>query len=782
MCTNMEGHQLERPKSSSRWLKTSTPNLHVCDTGHVHPKNILRLNSTGEISSDDDLNLKQNKCYWDKMKEKATNLTNIGKLDIQNLLLGSTPISKQFCAKDQEVSKSVMDKIRQYQNECVCDSDVSPKVTSYRDALHFGNKRSFLQGLMMNRSKILHNLDCLQGRQNTINKYPTYSEALSGKHKQEGQEPIKSTLKLNEEEAKAPSGLENSAVSKNDLQSVPRYIPPYKRKNVGGSGKENDNSVPNEKYISPKPRPPRNYTPRQHRPPISQTETPSKSNTPRQYAKEKHYSKRADFCERNYEENWRQPRPVRPPSQNRDGNNVEHQNSKTPNSNMADVRFNYQIRIGTSPKCDKSVLAHCHSPRTVSSDNVEDTERSQGTPMADALAFSPCKTDFTDIYVSLHKSDLVEPTCSSKSDTVKPQHENIHECNTKKDNMEHEKSPFTDSDSHGAAKFAQDDDIPAVSKSLSCSLNIAGHISTEGSDDKKHFKISATVTPVKSSVTETSPTTQSLTSQSAFSKKKKSRPSLKKRQRRKRQQGLVTEPLKSEDEHIEPVDLKSNETPFSSPQPIPLSPKHYKTIQALIVESPCKESIQDENEDDEMYQSSKTMNSVAFIIGAMSDSSQSETDSENEDSDWSDYDPISNDDLLQEFSIQEDPFGFLNVQVTCAKSCIPEYASEPVLSPRQKLDLVNLQWDAQHSNLPDVTQSSKKLRKKVSFADGKKIATTYPMIAWDYAYRAARKAPWEMYARDRCRFKDRVRNIERSIGHCVNREHRDKMYARLHAD
>nr|CAD7443570.1 unnamed protein product [Timema bartmani] len=49
---------------------------------------------------------------------------------------------------------------------------------------------------------------------------------------------------------------------------------------------------------------------------------------------------------------------------------------------------------------------------------------------------------------------------------------------------------------------------------------------------------------------------------------------------------------------------------------------------------------------------------------------------------------------------------------------------------------------------------------KVSFAVGDSLTTIHLMIAWDYAYRAARIGPWEQIARDRTRFQARINQME----------------------
>lgn len=54
--------------------------------------------------------------------------------------------------------------------------------------------------------------------------------------------------------------------------------------------------------------------------------------------------------------------------------------------------------------------------------------------------------------------------------------------------------------------------------------------------------------------------------------------------------------------------------------------------------------------------------------------------------------------------------------------------------------------------------------------------TVHIMHTWCYAYRAARKGEWEMYARDRERFKLRIQRAAFTLNPILEREHRQKIY------
>ena len=61
----------------------------------------------------------------------------------------------------------------------------------------------------------------------------------------------------------------------------------------------------------------------------------------------------------------------------------------------------------------------------------------------------------------------------------------------------------------------------------------------------------------------------------------------------------------------------------------------------------------------------------------------------------------------------------------------------------------------------------KKKRKHVSFKPDSELAVVHLMISWDFAYRTARKGPWEQYARDRQHFKRRIDSVGSVITPCL---------------
>ena len=58
-----------------------------------------------------------------------------------------------------------------------------------------------------------------------------------------------------------------------------------------------------------------------------------------------------------------------------------------------------------------------------------------------------------------------------------------------------------------------------------------------------------------------------------------------------------------------------------------------------------------------------------------------------------------------------------------------------------------------------------------------KLNTTLTMITWSFAYWAARKGPWEMYARDCQRFNyTRIRRYEPLFNTILEQQHRSRIF------
>ncbi len=58
-------------------------------------------------------------------------------------------------------------------------------------------------------------------------------------------------------------------------------------------------------------------------------------------------------------------------------------------------------------------------------------------------------------------------------------------------------------------------------------------------------------------------------------------------------------------------------------------------------------------------------------------------------------------------------------------------------------------------------------KKQVSFKCDAELVEVHTIVAWEYAYRAARKGPWEQYARDRCHFRRRINSVSSVLEPCL---------------
>ena len=70
------------------------------------------------------------------------------------------------------------------------------------------------------------------------------------------------------------------------------------------------------------------------------------------------------------------------------------------------------------------------------------------------------------------------------------------------------------------------------------------------------------------------------------------------------------------------------------------------------------------------------------------------------------------------------------------------------------------------SNSKEITQ-----RKTVTFAVQEQLVTVHPMVKWNFAYRNARKGPWERYACDRFHFQRKIQSCEQVLGPMLERKY-----------
>lgn len=74
------------------------------------------------------------------------------------------------------------------------------------------------------------------------------------------------------------------------------------------------------------------------------------------------------------------------------------------------------------------------------------------------------------------------------------------------------------------------------------------------------------------------------------------------------------------------------------------------------------------------------------------------------------------------------------------------------------------------SECGDIIHEESPRVKRVSFKADPELVVVHPIIAWDYAYRAARKGPWEQYARDRLHFSRRIDAVASILEPCLAKQ------------
>ncbi|XP_053117782.1 uncharacterized protein LOC128329905 [Hemicordylus capensis] len=86
-------------------------------------------------------------------------------------------------------------------------------------------------------------------------------------------------------------------------------------------------------------------------------------------------------------------------------------------------------------------------------------------------------------------------------------------------------------------------------------------------------------------------------------------------------------------------------------------------------------------------------------------------------------------------------------------------------------------YDPNTTEISSVSQEENEVVKKVRFSP---VVTVHQLLVWDYASRAARQGPWEEMARDRCRFRRRIAEVQAVLEPCLEMEHRAKAWRRIH--
>ena len=105
---------------------------------------------------------------------------------------------------------------------------------------------------------------------------------------------------------------------------------------------------------------------------------------------------------------------------------------------------------------------------------------------------------------------------------------------------------------------------------------------------------------------------------------------------------------------------------------------------------------------------------------------------------------------------------------TDAHDCRPPCRedSEAMTAVREAND----KWDRRYGDVSALEKSASRVR----FSAQKPAVKV--LRVWSFAARSARCGQWEQVRRDRERFADKCRQIERQIGHVFGEEHRRRQY------
>lgn len=110
--------------------------------------------------------------------------------------------------------------------------------------------------------------------------------------------------------------------------------------------------------------------------------------------------------------------------------------------------------------------------------------------------------------------------------------------------------------------------------------------------------------------------------------------------------------------------------------------------------------------------------------------------------------------------------GTKSVDITDASDCIrlnPCTCADDVPSRHKAAKDVTI-------TCPSKPSGGRTNSKHVYFPEGAGLCTTHKMVVWDYAYRAARRGPWEQCARDRAHFRRRIESVAPILEPCLNRK------------
>ncbi|XP_067913532.1 protein phosphatase 1 regulatory subunit 15B [Heterodontus francisci] len=216
-------------------------------------------------------------------------------------------------------------------------------------------------------------------------------------------------------------------------------------------------------------------------------------------------------------------------------------------------------------------------------------------------------------------------------------------------------------------------------------------------------------------------------------------------------------------------------------------------------ETDSDESEGDAEEEENYYPLSRphcSNKTIAYILGSNSSSDEDDEDSEkDEDSDWDD-DGFDSDgsselsdteeELLSSLAGTSDPYNLMNFQAciktqqqvetrTAFESSCPQQPVLCTLVLEDDSDRLDSGFSDELQGELQQTFAQLALEKKHS----KKVAFDEHVTVYYVSSEEIRKGPWEVYARDRCRFQKRIREIEECIGYCFTLKHRWTVLERL---
>ncbi|XP_054632975.1 protein phosphatase 1 regulatory subunit 15B [Dunckerocampus dactyliophorus] len=141
---------------------------------------------------------------------------------------------------------------------------------------------------------------------------------------------------------------------------------------------------------------------------------------------------------------------------------------------------------------------------------------------------------------------------------------------------------------------------------------------------------------------------------------------------------------------------------------------------------------------------------------------------------------------------KDDPYHPLNFQAPLSKHKPANSTQAPGATPimtrnhrkvhpggrvRRHDDIMRVPWKRHTHKHHSTPEKHNNTQKKVSFSP---VVEVHVMRTWSFAMQANRKGPWEEAARDRERFRRRIDDTERAIGHCFSPAHRERL--RVYAD